>query len=154
MYIEVDCDIPNPEDYSSIETLESLEDKWYYIENEINWESMLASLSDPDKHSPTSPFLEIDVAKNLCLQYKRYLYLVCKHDGSVHFSPSVGIDIFWHAHILDTIAYHRDCYALYGRYIHHFPYFGIRSDKDKENLESTFENTKRLYLEEFGEILE
>ncbi len=57
----------------------------------------------------------------------------------------------WHAHILDTMAYHKDCQYLFGRYIHHYPYFGVRSEEDRENLEKAYSNTQKLYLIEFGE---
>ena len=36
--------------------------------------------------------------------------------------PTEVIDEYWHAHILDTRAYERDCRFLFGEYLHHFPY--------------------------------
>jgi hypothetical protein len=122
-----------------------------YIFNSINWNPIIDSLSLEEKHSPASPFLERELAENFCLQYQKYLFLVCKYRGKVQFSPSLGMDIVWHAHILDTMAYHRDCQQLFGIYIHHYPYFGVRSEEDRENLEKAYSNTQKLFLIEFGE---
>jgi len=63
----------------------------------------------------------------------------------------MDVDAFWHGHILETQSYWRDCLVLFGKYLHHYPYFGIRGKADKEKLERSFENTVRLYEEEYGE---
>jgi len=65
--------------------------------------------------------------------------------------PTRDIDLFWHQHILDTRAYARDCARVFGEFVHHFPYFGMRGEEDAENLDSTFESTKALYFRLFGE---
>lgn len=65
--------------------------------------------------------------------------------------PNKIMDIFWHYHILDTRAYHKDCEAVFGHYLHHFPYFGMRGEQDAQNLKNAFYKTKELYLETFGE---
>ncbi|MGI2030351.1 glycine-rich domain-containing protein [Endozoicomonas acroporae] len=153
-YNQVECDIPKAEDISEVKSLTDILEKRNYIESNIDWESLIDSLSNPEKHSPTSPFLEREVCERFVTQYKRYLYLTCKYGKELDFSPSVGIDIIWHAHILDTIAYHKDCQYLFGSYLHHFPYFGLRGENDKKNLELAFENTKELYFQEFNEVLE
>ena len=153
-FIDIDCKIPKREDYSAIIQLETLDKKSHYIQHTIDWKPILDSLTVKEKHSPTSPYLDKKVAENFCLQYQRYLYLMCKYRSDVKFSPSLGMDLIWHAHILDTMAYHRDCHHLFGRYLHHYPYFGNRNQKDKENLDTSFNNTKKLYLLEFGEDFE
>jgi hypothetical protein len=83
-------------------------------------------------------------------RYKNWLFLRRKYDGEL-MPPTQDIDAFWHAHILDTIAYHRDTAAILGRYLHHYPYFGMRGEEDYNNLVNAFDNTKRRYLEEYGE---
>jgi hypothetical protein len=65
--------------------------------------------------------------------------------------PSKEIDIFWHTHILDTQKYMSDCENLFGKYIHHFPYFGMRGEKDRRHLEKAFCETEKLFLLHFGE---
>jgi hypothetical protein len=64
--------------------------------------------------------------------------------------PTGPIDLFWHAHILDTEAYERDCKALFGRFLHHFPYFGLRGPADKANLDKTFAESVDLFIHHFG----
>jgi hypothetical protein len=84
--------------------------------------------------------------------YRRFLYLVFKypHKSIVVTKP---IDEFWHQHILDTRKYAEDCNAIYGHFLHHFPYFGMRGDEDAKNLQMAFEETLELIETEYGESL-
>ena len=82
--------------------------------------------------------------------YRRFLYLSSLYTDKA-IIPSKDIDIFWHTHILDTKKYMSDCENLFGRYFHHFPYFGMRGTKDRNNLEDAFQKTDELYLQHFGE---
>ena len=82
--------------------------------------------------------------------YRRFLYLSSIYSDKV-IVPSKEIDIFWHTHILDTQKYMSDCENLFGKYIHHFPYFGMRGEKDRRNLEKAFSETEKLFLLHFGE---
>ena len=91
-----------------------------------------------------------DEADRAEARYKRWLFLRRKYDGEL-MPPTQVIDAFWHAHILDTMAYHRDTAAIFGRYLHHYPYFGMRGEDDYNDLVNAFDNTKRRYLEEYGE---
>jgi len=83
------------------------------------------------------------------IEYKRYLHLCIKHGKGV--VPNRIMDYMWHFHILDTRAYVTDCDALFGGYMHHYPYFGMRGDNDAKDLENSFYKTKGLYLDSFGE---
>ena len=81
--------------------------------------------------------------------YRRFLALnVVYTDRKI--CPTGPIDDFWHAHILDTRAYARDCQVLFGEYLHHFPYFGMRGPADRANLETAFEETRMLFVKHFG----
>src|SRR5258708_1285823 len=81
--------------------------------------------------------------------YKRFLTLLVTHpDESL--APCKDVDKFWHGHILDTLKYAEDCDELFGRFLHHFPYFGMRGPEDAANLAKAGEDTRRLYREEFG----
>jgi len=93
-----------------------------------------------------------DQAEDAEIEYKRYLHL-CRHFPYPHYSivPNKIMDTMWHYHILDTKAYHKDCMNVFGRYIHHYPYFGLRGNEDAQNLADSFQKTRQLYLEEFGE---
>lgn len=83
-------------------------------------------------------------------QYKNWLYLLRKYEGE-SLPPSDDIDDFWHFHMLDTLAYHRDTAHIFGYYLHHFPYFGARNQSDYGNLVVAFENLQQHYLDEYGE---
>ena len=83
-------------------------------------------------------------------EYKRYLTLIKIHYPK-SIVPSKIMDEFWHMHILDTKAYREDCKKVFGRFIDHFPYFGIYGNEDKTNLEKSFEETKKLYQKRFKE---
>ena len=92
----------------------------------------------------------IEMADKAEVKYKKWLFLKLKHEN-VLIPPPNDIDTFWHGHILDTQAYMRDTAAIFGQYVHHYPYFGIRGKADQQKLREAFENTKRLYREEYGE---
>jgi hypothetical protein len=85
------------------------------------------------------------------LEYKRWLTLVKLHGKGM--VPTNAIDLFWHQHILDTRAYVADCDKLFGGYLHHYPYFGMRGEQDAKDLENAFRRTQALYLEAFNETL-
>jgi hypothetical protein len=91
-----------------------------------------------------------DTADRVEEKYKQWIFLKRKYENEL-VPPNREIDVFWHAHILDTHAYFRDTAAVFGKYLHHYPYFGMRGKADHEKLVSAFENTKRLFREEYGE---
>jgi hypothetical protein len=81
--------------------------------------------------------------------YRRFLALnVAYPDRKI--CPTGPIDDFWHAHILDTRAYERDCNLLFGRFLHHFPYFGMRGPDDYAELQAAFDETRELFITHFG----
>lgn len=83
-------------------------------------------------------------------EYRRYLTLIL-NNPSVSIVPSKLMDDFWHMHILDTKAYREDCLKVFGKFIDHYPYFGIYGNDDKRDLLISFEATKRLYYDTFKE---
>lgn len=111
----------------------------------INLEMVKMKLQEPDEGEGWTAE-QCDTAE---IEYKRYLHL-CKKYGK-GMVPNGIMDTFWHYHILDTRAYHKDCEAVFGYYLHHFPYFGMRGEQDAQNLKNAFYKTKQLYLETFGE---
>lgn len=64
--------------------------------------------------------------------------------------PNGPVDEFWHAHILDTHKYAADCEALFGKFLHHYPYFGMRGVEDRDDLERAFADTVDLFIRHFG----
>ncbi len=85
--------------------------------------------------------------------YKRFLALNLKYPSASNV-PTKAIDTFWHYHILDTQKYSNDCQAIFGYFLHHFPYFGMRGDEDAKNLEIAFTSTRDRFLHEFSESVD
>jgi hypothetical protein len=83
------------------------------------------------------------------LAYKRFLTLLVTHPEET-LAPGKDVDKFWHGHILDTLKYAEDCDKIFGCFLHHFPYFGMRGAEDAANLARAAETTQRLYRQEFG----
>lgn len=83
------------------------------------------------------------------LEYRRFLALTAKYPEQV-IAPNTDVDKFWHGHILDTMKYAEDCEKVFGYFLHHFPYFGMRDEEDAANLANAAVNTRKLYEQEFG----
>src|SRR5258708_7965918 len=86
------------------------------------------------------------------LAYKRFLTLLVRFPDET-IAPTKDVDKFWHGHILDTIKYADDCQNVFGYFLHHFPYFGMRGEEDAANLRTAGKNMHALYEREFGEAL-
>src|SRR6267143_1715158 len=86
----------------------------------------------------------------MAIEYKRFLTLSVKYPEET-IAPSKDVDKFWHGHILDTMKYAEDCQNVFGYFLHHFPYFGMRGEEDAANLAEAGKTTNRLYEREFGE---
>jgi hypothetical protein len=83
------------------------------------------------------------------LEYKRFLALLAKFPDEV-IAPNTNVDKFWHGHILDTVKYAQDCENVFGYFLHHYPYFGLRDEQDAANLAEAAVRMRRLYEQEFG----
>lgn len=84
------------------------------------------------------------------MEYKRYLILLAKYPDET-IVPTVDADKFWHAHILDTMRYAEDCEQVFGYFLHHYPYFGLRGEQDAVNQNDAADTMRRLYQKEFGQ---
>lgn len=83
------------------------------------------------------------------IEYRRYLQLSMRYpDRAV--VPSKEVDTFWHYHILDTQAYADDCERVFGYFLHHFPYFGMRGPTDAQALGDAYDDTLALYEAHYG----
>lgn len=92
-----------------------------------------------------------EYADQIEIEYKRFLTLLVKYpEASI--APSKDVDKFWHGHILDTLKYAEDCNHVFGYFLHHFPYFGMRGDEDAANLAAAAATMNRLYRQEFDEV--
>jgi hypothetical protein len=81
--------------------------------------------------------------------YRSFLALNARYPDR-KICPTGPIDAFWHAHIIDTRAYLRDCEFVFGQYLHHFPYFGMRGADDRAALEDAFRYSRELFITHFG----
>lgn len=93
---------------------------------------------------------DFEFTKRVAEEYRKFLVL-CLENPNEPIVPSSLVDDFWHLHILDTQKYFEDCDQYLGYLLHHFPYFGMRGEKDAENLRKAWEGTLSLYASVFGE---
>ena len=84
-------------------------------------------------------------------EYRRFLFLMKKYPDAGA-SPTVDVDTFWHYHILDTMKYARDCEAVFGFFLHHYPYVGIAAGTEGEHVQAG-ERMRALYEAEFGVVV-
>lgn len=82
--------------------------------------------------------------------YRQFLFLTGIVGNSASIVPTVEIDQMWHTHILDTQKYAVDCETMFGHFLHHFPYLGMRGKEDRLALHSSFEETGELFARYFG----
>jgi hypothetical protein len=135
------------EELLSAEPIADLGEAWRYI-SAIDFTAMREKLTNPDFGEPW-----ITEKLDFCeREYRRWLFLCRKFTGEV-LSPSFAMDEYWHAHMLDTRAYMRDCARIFGRYVHHNPYLGMAGPEDEERLREAGERTIRYYAETFQEAL-
>jgi hypothetical protein len=80
--------------------------------------------------------------------YRRFLFLTYLYPDRA-IVPTQTIDRVWHTHILDTIKYREDCQLVFGRFLDHWPYFGMLDEHDRQNLDAAFADTQDLWREHF-----
>ena len=84
-------------------------------------------------------------------EYRKYL-LLTKVNPDTAIVPSKPVDTAWHYHILDTQAYVVDCDKVFGKFLHHFPYWGMRGDDDAKDLQESFARTLEIYERTVGPV--
>ncbi|TXI74523.1 MAG: hypothetical protein E6Q42_11350 [Dechloromonas sp.] len=130
---------------SSIKTLIEMDDE------------LLASLEKVAKLDFTMLKVKVCRDENMTMEeceeiedlYRKFLALNMRYPAR-KICPTGPIDLFWHAHILDTRAYATDCESLFGHMLHHFPYFGMRGAQDKQDLDETFASSVELFIRHYG----
>lgn len=86
---------------------------------------------------------DVEKVDRITLRYRCFLQAI-RNEPKASLAPPRDVDQFWHHHILDTEKYFEDCRRLFGQYIHHFPYSGIRGDKDAQEQDERFQRSQRL----------
>lgn len=104
-------------------------------------------LMEPEEGTPATE-AELNAMER---DYRRFLALHLSHPEAV-IVPTKLVDEMWHRHILDTAAYRRDCQAIFGRFLDHFPYFGMRGEEDAQALDDAFAATLELWERAFGDL--
>lgn len=130
----------------------SLETARQYIYS-IDFSMLIHKICTPDPN--IARIWDEESALKVINYYRNYLWLLRKYSEEYPvLPPSIDIDEIWYHHILDTYKYHEDCLAIFGQYLHHYPYFGMRGEEDFEELQRTFAITQKLHFIEFGEQIE
>lgn len=83
-------------------------------------------------------------------EYRRFLALRLALPNAP-IVPCKLVDEMWHRHILDTASYRADCDAIFGRFLDHYPYFGMRDEQDAQALLDAYTETLDCYRQAFGE---
>lgn len=83
-------------------------------------------------------------------EYRRFLILMKMYPNEPT-APLEDVDTFWHYHILDTMKYAADCEAIFGYFLHHFPYVGMRGEEDAADLVRIGARMQELYESTFQE---
>ena len=81
--------------------------------------------------------------------YRAFLKLCAWYPGE-SIVPSRAIDQAWHTHILDTGKYAADCDAVFGAFLNHFPYLGMRGPDDVTAWHAAYDRTRDLFRAHFG----
>jgi hypothetical protein len=101
-------------------------------------------------HEESGEGWTLERANAVEFEYRRFLILMKKFPDE-QTAPLVDVDTFWHYHILDTMKYAADCEAVFGHFLHHFPYIGLRGEDDEAAHVRVGMRMKELYEDTFGE---
>ena len=97
-------------------------------------------LNDKNRSKSISQVL-VDISEK---EYRRFLTLKVENPD-VRLTPTPLMDLFWHAHILDTISYAEDCEKILGGFMHHVPNFGpYQKEEVLFNEEKSWNDTLSL----------
>jgi hypothetical protein len=123
--------------------------------SQSDFEAIAALDLDPIKvklmHGESGESWSLEQANAIETEYRRFLYIMKTFPNELA-APRFDVDIFWHYHILDTVKYAQDCQAVFGYFLHHFPYLGLRGEEDLETHHRVGERMRELYEETFGEL--
>ena len=81
--------------------------------------------------------------------YRCFLKLCVLYPGAA-LVPTQRLDRVWHTHMLDTAKYRTDCDRVFGHFMDHFPYAGLRGEQDRRAWCEDFARTRWLFQEHFG----
>jgi hypothetical protein len=114
--------------------------------DDLDLEPIAFSLIQPD---PGEQALTLTQADWDIALYRMFLKLCAVYHGT-SVVPTRAIDRVWHAHMLDTAKYRADCLLVFGRFLDHFPYAGLRGEADRVAWLTDFARTRTLFRDHFG----
>jgi hypothetical protein len=82
-------------------------------------------------------------------EYRRFLFMIKMYPDE-QISPVEDVDTFWHYHILDTMKYAADCDAIFGHFVHHYPYAGMGGHDDELAMLDNADHSRDLYQRTFA----
>lgn len=116
------------------------------LEERLDLSNVRMKLADP-REGKGYDLARLDVMER---EYRKFLALHLAYP-EMAVVPCEPVDEMWHQHILDTAAYRDDCDAIFGRFLDHYPYFGMRDEADARDLDAAYERTVECYVDAFGE---
>jgi hypothetical protein len=116
-----------------------------FLDQNLSLHNIRMKLADPEEGKGYGPE-HLDLLEQ---EYRRFLAMHLAHPDA-EIVPCKLVDEMWHQHILDTIAYRQDCDAIFGEFLDHFPYFGMRGDDDAQALADAYGDTLEIYEHDFG----
>jgi hypothetical protein len=130
---------------TAVLTPPSTDEAFGFLSRTLDLSGVRAKLADSEEGKGYGPE-RLDLLET---EYRKFLALQLAYPGQ-DIVPCMIVDEIWHQHILDTIAYRADCDAIFGRFLDHFPYFGMRGPEDAEALADAYSMTLDRYVESFG----
>ncbi|WP_377704690.1 glycine-rich domain-containing protein [Pseudoduganella sp. UC29_71] len=113
--------------------------------NSLDFGPLAYKLMNPEDR----PGLSLEQTADAITRYKGFLFLTHSNHGKA-ISPSRYVDYVWHNHILDTELYLAQTAALFGKPLHHFPFFGKRGAADERELLAAADYTRGQARGYFG----
>jgi hypothetical protein len=101
-------------------------------------------------HKESGEGWSLEKANAVEFEYRRFLQLMKMYPAE-QTAPLFDVDTFWHYHILDTMKYAADCEQVFGYFLHHFPYIGLRGEDDEAAHHEAGSRMQELYEATFGE---
>src|SRR6185437_430953 len=117
-----------------------------HLVDELDLEPVVYKLMHPE---PAIPRLSLEQADQAVALYRGFLKLRALRPGFA-LVPTRLIDQVWHTHVLDTAKYRADCDQVFGRFVDHYPYAGLRGELDRRSWNSNFTRTRQFFYEYFG----
>lgn len=117
-----------------------------HVIDNLDLEPIVYKLMHPE---PGQTVMALASADQMVSDYRCFLKLCAWYPGEP-IVPTKDIDEVWHSHILDTGKYAADSDAVFGHFVHHFPYFGLRGPADEANWQAAYARTRELFQHHFG----